>query len=187
MEKCIIDLLSAITNVSSTYIRIIGLNDGNERYEQAAENAFSAELYHQYKTIIENDNTEYYRRLELHYDLTKQRFNNRRPDLVLHISPDTRLDQRLYVEVKTSIRTTNYNSDFEKIILATATNDNHNQLGYKNAVFISLRAHINEVKESIHNYIQKNGLEEDEKLNRIYCIHTLNAKEITIFKFNDLS
>ena len=140
MEKCITDFLSALSNIDENYITVIGLNAANEEYQQAAENAFSAELYHQYKSIIENDKKGYYQGLQLHFDLTKQRFNFRRPDMVLHKAPDSRLDQRLYIEIKTNRTCINYDSDFEKIFLALSPDDDNEQLGYSNAIFLSVKS-----------------------------------------------
>jgi len=186
MEKCITDLIEAIKNVDNNYITVIGFHNDNSEYQQAAENAFSAELYHQYKSIIENNKMEYYKGLQLHYDLTKQRFNGQRPDLVLHRAPNSREDQRLYIEIKTNRTVINFDSDFGKIFLALEPNNENEKLGYKNAVFLSVKSPLNQVQESIKSYIKAHNLENDERLIRAYSIHLGNKKNITINKFSDL-
>lgn len=185
MEKCVIDLLSAICRIESTYISIIGFNSNDETYQQAAESAFTAEFYHHYKSIIVNDNTNYYSNLLLHYDLTKMRFDGRRPDLVLHKGPDTREIQKLYIEIKTSASTNNYTSDFEKIFLATEENNGANKLGFQNAAFISVKANIESVYQKIREFKNSKQLE-DKRYEKIYSIHLLENNTIEIKKFSEI-
>ena len=45
MEKCITDLIDAIKKVDDNYIKVIGFNVEDKVYQQAAENAFTAELW----------------------------------------------------------------------------------------------------------------------------------------------
>lgn len=186
MEKCITDLIDAIKKVDDNYIKVIGFNVEDKVYQQAAENAFTAELYHQFKSIIENDKTGYYKNLQLHYDLTKMRFNGQRPDLVLHRAPDSRDIQRLYVEIKTCKSTIDYNSDFDKIFLATAPNNRRERLGYENAVFISVNSESVQVKQKIVDYISQNQLLHDLRLAKIYNVHIGDMKNITINKFSEI-
>ena len=185
MEKCVIDLLAAISQIESTYISIIGYNSNDLRYQQAAENAFTAELYHQYKSIIVNDKTDYYNNLQLHYDLTKMRFDGRRPDLVLHKSPDSRDIQKLYIEIKTSASTNNYISDFEKILLATEPNNGETHLGFVNASFISVKTNIESVYQKIREFKVNKQLP-NSRYENIYSIHLLENNTIEIKKFSEI-
>ncbi len=186
MEKSIIDLIAALTNIDKTYITIIGLNQRSKEYQQSAEAAFTAELYHQWKNIIRNDSTDYYDDLQIHYDLTKERFGGKRPDLVLHKGPNSRSIQKLYVEIKTSLATTNYDSDFEKLILAVSTDNNNNQLGYEKAVFLSNSASYSSVCDSIKNFINQKNLSKEQNLEKILSIHLNSDFTVTIKPFSEL-
>lgn len=187
MEKSIVDFIAALTNIDRTYIRLIGLNHNNEAYQQAAEGAFTAELYHQWKSIINNDVLNYYQGLQIHYDLTKERFEGKRPDLVLHTAPNSRNNQKLYVEVKTSRSTANYFSDFDKIFLAVSPDNDAELLGYQNAVFLSTTAYYDAVKLKIQNYLTQINLKaNDERLLKIYSIHLNDDYSIIIKTFAEL-
>lgn len=186
MEKCIIDLVAALVNVDDTYINVIGFRQNNETYQQAAEASFTAELYYQFKSIINNDKTGYYNNLQLHYDLTKERFNGQRPDLVLHRGPNSREDQRLYVEVKTDRSLRNYNADFDKIFKALDENNNGDQLGYSNALFISLHSQDVNAEEAINQYINNNNLVSDSRLKKVYWVHFTDNMKVNVRVFNEL-
>ncbi len=134
--KCVEDIATALKFVSNEYTRISGINCEGNLYDQAGEHAFVAELYHQLKTIIEHDESGYYNDLLLHFDLTKRRFLDQRPDLVLHHSPHDRKRQEMYVEVKTAWNVGDIVDDLQKLIDATSRDDNHNKLGYKYGVMI---------------------------------------------------
>ena len=184
MEKCISDLVIAIGNLDQNYLNIVGLNGGSEEYIQAAENPFVVELYHQFKSIIEVDKSNYYNNLQLHFDLVKERFNCKRPDIVLHNAPDNRDDQKLYIEVKTNstINTSQYYSDFDKIVLALSTNNNGNHLDFKNAVFITVKSDNELVKRTIKRYFKENNIA-NEILKKAYSLHINSDKSIIIDKF----
>ena len=186
MEKCIVDFLSALSCIDKNYVAVTGYNIENNEYQQAAEGAFTAELYHQLKSIIRHDKTGYYSGLSLHYDLTKGRFDNRRPDLVLHTSPTSRKDQRLYVEVKTSTSISNYDDDLNKLFLAVARDNNSQQLGYSNAIFLTLRASHANVLKHICEYILSNKLTKDRRLTQIYSIHLNKNNTSSIKNFSEL-
>lgn len=186
MEKSIVDLIAALTNIDRTYIRLIGLNHNNEEYQQAAEGAFTAELYHQWKSIINNDSTGYYQGLQIHYDLTKERFEGKRPDLVLHTAPTSRKNQKLYVEVKTSRSTANYYSDFDKIFLAVSPDNDAELLGYQNAVFLSTTATYKSVCDTIKDYLKNKDFRDDERLSKIFGIHLNGDYTIKMKTFEEL-
>jgi hypothetical protein len=186
MEKCIDDIRKAIKEIDSLYIEVIGKTSEGNAYEQAAEAAFTAELYHQYKTIIARNDNGYYSNLILHYDLTKQGFNGQRPDLVLHKGPDNRDDQRLYIEIKTSRITNNYKSDFDKLFRAVSEENKFEYLGFKNAVFLTAKSNYEDVKNSIIDYIRNNNLISDTRKNKIYSIHLEQNLKITVTKFSEI-
>lgn len=187
MEKCIFDLASAIGKIDKDYISVIGFNKDNEEYQQSAEQAFSAELYSQYKQIIESDKTNYYRGLKLQFDLEKERFGSKRPDMVLHTSPTSRNNQKLYIEVKTNPKLTNYDKDLIKLFDATSNDKSEIKfLGFKNAVFICGKKDFTDVTTIISNYIKQHQLNTDERLKRIYLMHFLNTDVITIKLFSEL-
>lgn len=186
MEKCIEDLKEAANKIDPVYIEVIGKTTDGNTYEQAAEAAFTAELYYQYKTIITRNDNGYYSKLILHYDLTKQGFDGQRPDLVLHKGSDNRDDQRLYIEIKTSRRTSNYESDFDKLFRAVSEQNSFGHLGFKNAVFLSAKSNYEDVRKSIKNYLISKNLKSDNRINKIYCMHLQNENSVTICNFSEL-
>jgi hypothetical protein len=165
---------------------VTGFDFNSKEYLQAAEHAFSAELYHQFRTVIENDKTKYYRNILLQFDLEKQRFGGKRPDIVLHTSPMSRKDQRLFIEVKTNLKKRAFNKDLNKLFLATAENNEKEQLGYSNAVFIVGKIELNKIEKHIKAYIEEKNLKNDERLDKIYLAHFLTNKKVTIKLFSEL-
>ena len=116
--------------IRDSYIEVMGYNRNDEIHQQAAENAFTAELYH----ILRMHQNEYdeQNRLVWHFDLNKERARSIRPDLVLHASPGNRDDQRIFIEIKTNSKTTDdaIQSDFKKLNNAVANNNNAEKLGF---------------------------------------------------------
>lgn len=186
MEKCIIDLASAIGKIDADYTQVIGFDFNSEKYLQAAEHAFSAELYHQFRTIIENDRTRYYKKIKLQFDLEKQRFGGRRPDMVLHASPMNRNDQRLYIEVKTNLKKKAFKKDFNKLFLATAVSNEKEQLGFVNAVLVVGKIELDKIEKHVKDFIEEQNLKNDERIERIYLAHFLTNKKVTIKQFREL-
>jgi hypothetical protein len=186
MEKSIIDLAAAIGKVDSDYIKVIGYDFNSKEYLQAAEHAFSAELYHQFRSIIDCDKTNYYKGVKLQFDLEKQRFGGKRPDMVLHASPLNRNIQKLYIEVKTNLKKKAFKKDINKLYLSTAENDDKEQLGYFNAAFVVGKIDLKEVENQIKSFIKDKNLDNDERSNRIFLLHFLKNENVTVKKFSDI-
>lgn len=164
MDKCVIDLLSAVTQVNSRYFNAIGTREDQTQYNQVTENPFTAELYHRFKNIIEVPvNANYYNNLILHFDITKLSVGMR-PDLVLHQAQENRNDQRMFIEVKTDA-TINLSADFNKLIEAT-----NSYLNFRNVVMITVNRRFNDML----NLIRLHGSFfeiEPARMRRIYFIN----------------
>ncbi len=188
MPPCINDLFAALYKVSNNYLTVLGMNNEYQFYPQAAEHAFAAEIYHQFKLIIENDSSGYYMGLILHFDLTKRRFLDRRPDLVLHRSPMNRLDQRMYVEIKTVDNKEEIEDDLVKLIQATSPNNEAERLGFENGVMIMGKQSFQNAQKRIHDFIVKNEIPEMIS-NRLYLFnfHFNGEKyEYNMIRFDDI-
>ena len=61
MDKCVIDLLSAVTQVNHRYFSATGTRQDQTQYPQVTENSFTAELYHRFSNLMElSINRTYY-------------------------------------------------------------------------------------------------------------------------------
>lgn len=163
MDKCVIDLLSAVTQINSRYFGATGTRENGEQYQQVTENTFTTELYHRFKNVIETPvNFEYYDNLILQFDITKLSIGMR-PDLVLHEDQGNRNNQKMFIEVKTD-PTVNLTNDFNKLILAT-----DNYLNFQNVVMITVNRKFSDLLDSIrlhHDFFQIG-----ERAKRIYFIN----------------
>jgi len=184
MPKCLDDLYTALDNVDTDYKTVLGFGVNNIEYQQSAEHAFIAELYHQFKIIIVNDNSGYYENLSIHFDLEKERFG-RRPDLVLHTSPVSRFNQKMYVEVKTNSKRTNFSNDLDKIFLATAPDNGAIQLGFNFGVFIIGKKTFDNSKRIVRNYINNYNYQADARLVRLHLFHFFE-NEVHRITFNEI-
>lgn len=157
MEKCIIDLFSSITQIDSKYYKAIGTRHDGTTYPQVIENSFTAELYHRFKTIMEQGiNIDYYNNLVLHFDIGKYA-GEIRPDLVLHEAQENRNNQKMYLEVKTD-SAANLQGDFDKLLYAIR------DLEFKSAVLIVANRNFKETKELVSNNFGPISFEEKKKL-----------------------
>lgn len=146
MEKCVIDLLSAVTQVSLRYAFADGTRIDGTQYPQFIENSFTAELYHNYRNIIEMPaNREYYNNLIFHFDITKFG-GGMRPDLVLHEAQENRNNQKMFIEVKTN-PTVNLNQDYSKLKRAIT------ELEFENAVLVTFNRDMNRLKDDVFCYL----------------------------------
>jgi len=129
-------LLKRANEIDSHYLKVMGYSRGDEIHQQAAENAFTAELYH----LLRMNQDEYDEQSELiwHFDLNKERVKSIRPDLVLHASPDNRNDQRIFVEIKTNSNTSDVaiQKDLEKLNNAVDINNDAEKLGFRIGFYI---------------------------------------------------
>ena len=139
-------LLYCLNQIDSHYLNVMGLNQANRTYQQAAENAFTAELYHKLKS----EQHRYDEDSVWHFDLNKERANSIRPDLVLHQSPHNRNDQRIFVEVKTDPSTSNRQviSDLTKLHNAVKTDDGGSQLGFLFAFYILVQTDLKKIRQN---------------------------------------
>jgi len=149
MEKCIIDLLCAVTQIDRRYYSAIGTRVDRTQYPQETEASFTAELFHRFKNIIEMPiNCNYYDNLILHYDITKAAINGR-PDLVLHQSQENTNVQKMFIEVKTSSNV-NLEDDFQKLITATES-----FLNFENAIIIIANRKFDLTKQLVSSYFRQ--------------------------------
>lgn len=164
MDKCVIDLLSAVTHINSRYFNSLGTRENQIQYPQVIENSFSTELYHRFKNIIETPiNFQYYDNLILHFDITKLAVGMR-PDLVLHQAQENRNNQKMFIEVKTDA-TVNLTDDFNKLITATDT-----YLNFQNVVMITANRRFSNLLNLIRQHNQFFEIDEN-RANRIYFIN----------------
>ena len=171
MEKCLVDLYSATTQISPGYFRAIGTRNDQTQYPQNIEQSFSAELYHRFKSIIELPvNAIYYQNLILNFDITKAAVDSR-PDLVLHENQANRNNQKMFVEVKTDSEA-DLSNDFTKLIMAT-----ENYLDFKNAVLIVVNRPFNNLLQTIYNYNDFYNIPQPRK-ERIFIISVFQNSEI---------
>jgi len=131
-------IMNALKLIDHHYYEVFGMGSDDETYQQAAENAFTAELYHQLNTTQPEVNSNA-KGLSSHFDLNKTRANNIRPDLVLHKAPYNRSDQRVYLEVKTNGRTASecLINDIGKILNAVKQDNGREYLGYEFGIFVA--------------------------------------------------
>lgn len=164
MDKCVIDLLSAVTQIIPRYFNALGTRENGEQYGQVTENPFTAELYHRFKNIIETHiNFQYYDNLILHFDITKLSVGMR-PDLVLHEAQENRNVQKMFIEVKTD-PAVNLTDDFNKLITATDT-----YLHFENAVLITVNRRFRDLLNLIRQHKAFFELEET-RAKRIFFIN----------------
>lgn len=162
-------LLFCLNKIDSHYLEVMGFNQNNVIYQQAAENAFTAELYHQLKT---EQNLYSQDELKWHFDLNKERANSIRPDLVLHHSPIDRNDQRIFIEVKTSKNTSQEQiiNDLNKLKKAVLENNWSNQLGFKLAFYILVNIDLTKIRENI-------GMIDNSLWDKIHILNYLNEED----------
>lgn len=145
MEKCIADLYSAVTQISVRYFGAVGTREDHTQYNQQTEQSFTAELFHRFKSIMEQPiNQEYYDNLFLNFDIGKQAFGIR-PDLVLHNDQGNRDNQKVFIEVKTD-PDANLTDDFTKLIRAST------EFGFHNSVLIVVNKTFQETLEAMKNH-----------------------------------
>lgn len=179
MEKCIIDLLSSVSQVNPKYFNAIGTRVDLTRYEQIIENTFTAELYHCYRNIMDlSSNNNYYNNLILHFDISKFG-GNMRPDLVLHNAQDNRIIQKMFVEVKAN-PTINLDNDYSKIYRAIV------ELDFQNVVLVTIDRNINTVENEIQNYFNQNNRVQNI-INRVALINILNNGDMTNYEIKNLN
>jgi hypothetical protein len=165
MEKCLVDLYSAATQISPRYFRAIGTRVDQTQYPQNIEQSFSAELYHRFKSIMEiPSNVEYYDNLILQFDITKLAVNSR-PDLVLHEDQENVNNQKMYIEVK-SDPSASLTNDFDKLIMATDTN----YLNFENVVLIVVNRPFNSTLQAIYDHANFINLDQERK-RRIFIVN----------------
>lgn len=158
MEKCIVDLYSAVAQIDRRYFNDIGTRANQTQYQQNTENPFSAELYHRFKTITELPlNLYYYNNLILQFDITKASVDMR-PDLVLHEAQANRNIQKMFIEVKTNPNV-NLEDDFQKLITAT-----EEYLHFDNAVIIVINRPFTNTKQLISNYFRNIDFDTRKKM-----------------------
>lgn len=181
MEKCLVDLYSAVTQIDSRYFRSVGTRENGEQYVQDIETSFSTELYHRFKNIMELQiNATYYRDLILHYDITKLAINGR-PDIVLHRGQDDREDQRMFVEVKTNPNA-NLDVDFRKLKQAT---DDYFQ--FKTVVLVVANRTLQNLSNQIIQNFQDFDQNRKRKIFLITAVLVDNQRvEYNIYKFTSI-
>jgi len=171
-------MLICLNAIDDHYINVMGYNRNDEVHQQAAENAFTAELYH----ILRVNQIEYDERNKLiwHFDLNKERAKSIRPDLVLHASPENRDDQRIFIEIKTNSNTTDsaIQTDYKKLNKAVTANDNAEKLGFKIGFYVV--AQIN--KENIKRNLSFVDVENWSKIKICY----LEGNEFVKLELNEL-
>jgi hypothetical protein len=184
MEKHLNDILLAVKSVNKEkYIDIIGTHGDNTEYEQIAENSFTAELYHQFRIIMDSPGSErYYRDLILNFDINKER-HSRRPDLVLHRAQSNMDDQRMYIEVKTNPHA-GLSDDLEKLFYAT----HPGLLKYQSGVMIVGKKDYQLTCSSIKRYVELYKKERCEEVNKLYLLHFAGktSLEYTFDPFTDI-
>lgn len=179
MEKCIIDLLSSISQVSPRYFNAIGTRTNSTRYQQIIENTFTAELYHCYRNTMDlSNNNNYYNDLILHFDISKFG-GNMRPDLVLHNAQENRDNQKMFVEVKANPNI-NLDNDYSKIYRAIV------ELDFQNVILITINRNINTVENEIRNYFNHNNRIQNI-INRVVLINILSNGGITNYEIKNLN
>lgn len=159
-------IIKSLENIDSHYYKVMGVSIDRE-YQQAAENAFTAELYYQLKTYQVDYSDD---KLLWHFDLNKERAFSIRPDLVLHKFPNDRDDQRIYVEIKTNKNTDDQEikKDLIKLINAVSDDNKSKNLGFFIAFYIIGNINLNlkkEVFKTTFSEVDKTIL---EKINVIY-------------------
>ena len=181
MEKCIVDLFSAVTQIDRRYFSAIGRRANREPYPQLTEASFSAELFHRFKNIIELPiNSEYYNNLILHYDITKGHMNGR-PDLVLHQAQENTNDQRLLIEVKTDAGA-DLIDDLNKLITAT-----DNYLHFDNVALIIVNRQFINTKQITSDFFRILDFERRKKIFLINIEILQNNKiDYNLFQFSQI-
>jgi hypothetical protein len=180
MEKCIVDLFSSVTQIDRRYFNAIGTRQNGTQYPQVIENSFTAELYHRFKSISElTINCAYYDNLILHFDISKYA-GDLRPDLVLHQAQENRLNQKMYIEVKTDCDA-NLANDFDKLLYAIR------DLEFKNAVMVLVNRPFASSKEIVSNAFRHLEFNEKEKLFLINIeILVNNSIDYNLFSFTSI-
>ncbi len=164
MDKCVIDLLSAVTQVNHRYFSATGTRQDQTQYTQITENSFTAELYHRFSNLMElSINKTYYDNLFFQFDITKMAYGIR-PDLVLHEAQENRNNQKMFIEVKTDSNA-DLTDDFNKLINAT-----DNYLRFENVVMITVNRKYGELLNLIRQHYDFFNLEDSRK-DRIYFIN----------------
>lgn len=177
MEKIVLDLAYAFTQVNPIYYGNEAINRDGIFYPQETENSFCAELYHQYKLVMESEtNRAYYRRLILQFDILKLRMGIK-PDLVLHMGQNNLRDQRLYVEVKTDPNA-QLRDDLEKISIAVDSD-----LGFRNAVIIVVNKGLSNTISQIQQYFLNNPC---NNIRKLFLFHSTINGRMPTFTFSEI-
>jgi len=167
MNKCLVDIMSAVTSIDSGYFKARGTRLNETQYDQHIEQSFSAELFHQFRCIMEKTvNLGYYENLVLHFDITKLSVDSR-PDLVLHESQSNRNNQQMFIEVKTDPRA-DLTNDFNKLIMAT-----EDYLNFKNSVMIIVNRPFSETHRLILNHNNFRNIHQNQK-DRIFIVNVFD-------------
>ena len=180
MEKCVIDLFCAVTQINSRYYNTIGVRQNQTNYPQETEQSFSAELFHRFKSIIELPvNSEYYRNLILHFDITKAAVQMR-PDMVLHENQENRNNQKMFIEVKTDSGV-DLNVDFNKIKVAT-----EEYLHFQNVVMIIANRSFEDTLEEMIVYFNELPIIQKDKIYLITAeLIDINNIDYNIYSFRN--
>lgn len=183
IPKEVNDIFRAVENVDISLKEVIGKRNDNSDYRQAAENAFTADLYSEIKTIVKTDH--HYKGLQIHFDLNKPRANNIRPDIVVHKAPNSREDQRIYIEVKTDLKVALQDINLDLIKLEHAVSPSKDfspKLGYKVGIYIVAGVELDWLKKILIAPYQDDQLPVLQKLWLIYFTPT----SVQLFSFEEL-
>ncbi len=181
MEKCIVDLFSAVGQIKHRYFSDIGTRADQTQYNQHTENPFTAELYFRFRSIMEDPiNLEYYNDLIFQFDITKAAVGMR-PDLVLHEAQQNRNNQKMFVEVKTD-PTAELNEDFKKLIIAT-----DEYLNFQTAVIVIANRPFSVTKPLVTNYFKQYDYKRRKRLFLINAeIQANNIIDYNLFQFTSI-
>lgn len=179
LEEFIADLYSAYGNVPLRYLSkgVIHSLRGNRLTTQEIERVFMAELYHQWRKIMELK-PMLYSNLILHSEIGKVIHSNRnqKPDLVLHggqVGPNRMTQNKLLVELKMSSFDID---DFNKIYYSIVN------LNYSGSVYIIHNMRKNNFKDSLNNVITKYPEISSNYFSRIYFINSNDG----VFNLNEI-
>lgn len=172
------DLYKAFDEIDVKYYYTESFGNQNQRRTQYPEQSFSAELYHQFRIIMEKeDRRNDYNELILHHDILKAS-RGMKPDLVLHGGQNTNHAQRLFVEIKIN-PSSSLTKDIGKIIESLEPMG----LSFENSVLIVINKSLASTKEAIRRNI--NVMPENS-----YLFHSIknaeNQKENFAARFSDL-
>jgi hypothetical protein len=177
MRDYLNDLKEAFHKVPTTYLKDTVEHLGEPvKNTQGIERPFMAELYHQWRIIIE-DNPNRYRNLNIHAELGKRLLANQfieYPDIVLHggQTGEYRNQNKLFLEIK---MTTFCSNDLRKILVATSN------LQYQVGVYAIVNASIETLKSGLRDN-NKLCLEFKNTIHKLFFL----TKSDGIISFKDL-